>query len=466
MHFRHPVRLLLFAGLVVHVGVVMTARSRTNSIDGFAFRSLDGTEFYRLAQNLAERGEFTDLPDTPAKPNTWRTPGYPAFLAVCITVLGDSPAVLIGIQQILAILNVILLYLVARKGIGEARAVVAGLFFLVEPFHLFYSLWLLSTTLFVTFVLLVWIVWQRVLASDQARWVALLGLLTGLTILIRPLALLVAPALLVGLLVAKVRGPMSRAAPNRTLAPWLAATIFAIACFAPVGGWMLRNHRVAGHFGLSDQGGVVLAYFKCAEVELWRQGRAADRYLETSLSEDRLNEPHTVWDEIDKDLRKKFPSLSEEQRESLGWRTLAQGNQSEVSSFAVSEALKEVAVSRLIAHPFSTALCYLVRCGSTLTFPLNLAIFPPTGIETNRFIAAGMGWLYLVLCCIALARLLRGRLTLAQAYFPLAVTIALLLATTPQIDPRFRVPLIPLLIFMALLPRPVRPDAPSPEAQA
>ena len=55
-----------------------------------------------------------------------------------------------------------------------------------------------------------------------------------------------------------------------------------------------------------------------------------------------------------------------------------------------------------------------------------------------------MGWLYLTLSLIA------------QAYFPLAVTIALLLAATPQIDPRFRVPMIPLLVFMAMLQRPGR----------
>ncbi len=71
----------------------------------------------------------------------------------------------------------------------------------------------------------------------------------------------------------------------------------------------------------------------------------------------------------------------------------------------------------------------------------------------NRIVAAGMGWLYLSLTVIAFVRLIRGRMTFAHAYFPLAVLMALLLTTAPQLDPRFRVPMIPLLVFMAMLPR-------------
>ena len=47
--------------------------------------------------------------------------------------------------------------------------------------------------------------------------------------------------------------------------------------------WMTRNRIAAGHFALSDQSGVVVAYFKATEVVLWREGRTGDRYLETSL---------------------------------------------------------------------------------------------------------------------------------------------------------------------------------------
>lgn len=215
---------------------------------------------------------------------------------------------------------------------------------------------------------------------------------------------------------------------------------------------MTRNHSLAGHFALSHQGGVVLAYFKATEVVLWRDGRTADRYLETALDPAKAGLPHAVWEEIDARLRSRFPSLPEDERAALQWRNLAQGNKTTTDSFAVSQALSEIGRSFLLASPVTTAMCYLVRCGSILTFPLNLALKPPAGVEVDRLVSAMKGVVYLLLCLGVLARILRGRLTFEQVYFPLACVLALLLATTPQIDPRFRVPMIPLLLVVALLP--------------
>ncbi len=105
-------------------------------------------------------------------------------------------------------------------------------------------------------------------------------------------------------------------------------------------------------------------------------------------------------------------------------------------------------------EPLSTLACCFVRCFSILTFPLNLAISPPAEpYAPDRLMAAAKGGIYLVLLMGVLARLLVERLPLEQIYFPLACTLALLLASTPQLDPRFRVPMIPLLLFVALLPR-------------
>jgi hypothetical protein len=37
-------------------------------------------------------------------------------------------------------------------------------------------------------------------------------------------------------------------------------------------------------------------------------------------------------------------------------------------------------------------------------------------------------------------------------FFPVASALALLAAATPQVDPRFRVPMIPMLLLLAFLP--------------
>ena len=59
-----------------------------------------------------------------------------------------------------------------------------------------------------------------------------------------------------------------------------------------------------------------------------------------------------------------------------------------------------------------------------------------------------------VILCLAVAwALLRSGREFKHLYFPVACTVALLAATTPQMDPRFRAPIIPLLLLMAMLPR-------------
>ncbi len=444
--------ILLLSAIVVHASVLCFAKVRTGRIDTFAFDSLDAGEYYRLARNLADHATFSQEEAPPLTLDTWRTPGYPMVLAGLMIVIGDSPTAVIVVHQLLAILSVWLLFHLARRWMSDRRALIVALLFLVEPYHLFYSLWLLATTVFVTLLLLTWLVWQRAVDTGRPVWIALLGLLTGFLVLVRPVAALVPAVVLAGLLVVVLR--WRRGTVNeRPFGPsWTSVPIFAAACALVVGSWMLRNQVQFGYFALSDQSGVVLAYFKGAEVELWRQGRTADRYVETSLNENKRDAPHPTWEKIDEQLRAKMTSLPADINETLRWPNLAQGNKTQADSFAISNALREIGVSTLSASPLSAMVCYFVRCGSILTFPLSLAINPPRDDHASRSARLAKGLPYLLLCVWVVVRLLRHRLALTQVYFPLVIVAALLMTSTPQLDPRFRVPMIPLLLLVALIP--------------
>jgi hypothetical protein len=218
-----------------------------------------------------------------------------------------------------------------------------------------------------------------------------------------------------------------------------------------IGAWMSRNHLVAGRFALSSQGGVVLAYFKATECVLWREGRAHDRYLETSLHPAQAQFTHRVWEGIDAELRAVFADESPERRAQLTWPNLTQGNRTDLDSFDISRGLSAIGRRHLLEDPISTLACCTVRCGSILTFPLNLALRPPAHVPTSRVRSAMLGTLYLVAACAVLFRLVTRRFAYRDAFFPLACLVALLLATTPQCDPRFRVPMIPLLVVLLVM---------------
>ncbi len=448
---RRPLLRLLVASLAVHSCVLAAVHARTGRVDGHAFSSLDCGEYYGIARNVLDHGTFSRDAAAPLKADTWRTPGYPLFLALVMSILGKSPTMLIAAQQLLSILNVLLLFQVARGLMGDRRATVAALLFLCEPYHLFYSTWLMSTTLFVTVVMLSWYAWQRAIERRRWTWFACLGLSCSVAVLVRPVGVLIPIAILGGVLwttwpwrQANRTDPTSRLGRHGTLA-------FVVALLIPCGTWMLRNHMVAGRFAMSDQGGVVLAYFKATEVVLWQQGRTADRYVETSLDPAKADLPHTVWEQIDVRLKARLAGLSEDRRVTLNWPNLAQGNKTAVDSFEISRALAGIGWSYLADSPLSTAACYLTRCGTILTFPLNLAMRPDEGTASGRLSRALIALPYLLLCMVVALRLVQRWPAYNGIFFPIACTVALLLASTPQVDPRFRVPMIPMLIFVALL---------------
>lgn len=471
MRPARPVLYLVVAAVAVHAVVLLVTHVQSGGIAACAFRSLDATEYYRIAQNVVAHGTFSQGQAPPLTPDTWRTPGYPAFLAAAMLVVGDSPSGLVLVQQALSVFNVALVFWLARPWMSDRRAALAALLFLVEPYHLYYSLWLLATTVFTTTLLLAWWAWHRALEARRVTWLALPAMLVGGLVLVRPVASLVPLALLPGLFIwalrrrtgqtpdrgqAEVPSAGRRASDHQAPAGrrrlWLGLAVWVACCGAAPTLWMTRNLALAERFSLSDQGGVVLAYFKAAEVELWRQGRARERYLETTLDPARADARHTVFEGIDAHLRDRFTHLDDEIRSTLRWPNLAQGNRTSVDSFEVSDALADIGWSYLTEAPFGTAVCCLLRCGSILTFPLSLALDPPEGLTVHRGRSAVLGCLYLALVVCVAVRLVRGGLGFASAYFPLAVTLALLAATTPQVDPRFRVPMIPLLIVLALLP--------------
>ncbi len=449
---HRPFLYLLIVAVFVHGCALAAVYRATGRIDTFAFRSLDSQEYYQIARNVAEHGTFSQSTEPPRRPDTWRTPGYPLFLAGVMLVGGGAVSTLIAAQQILGVLNVLLLYGITRRQISDRRAIVVAWLFLMEPYHLYYSMWLMATTLFLTLLLITWLIWQIAAERRQGRWFLLLGVSAGLLILVRPVAILIPPVLLVGLLwrAWQRRGLLASAEPSAGTGRFALSYVLGVAVV--LSPWLIRNQVVAGHFALSDQSGVVLAYFKATEVVLWGEGRADDRYAETSLDPNRAEEPHTVWDRIDAELPGRLTGLTEQQRLALNWRNLAQGNRTTVDSFELSRALRGIGLSYLAARPFSTLTCYLTRCGSILTFPMNLAFRPPKGTEPARLRSALLAGPYVLLFLGVVAGLVRRRFDYDAAFFPLACTVALLLATAPQIDPRFRVPMIPLLILLALLP--------------
>lgn len=191
----------------------------------------DANEYNALAHNLADRHCYSVLPD--CEPATFRTPGYPLFLAAIYQAGGGNRAVRL-VQFVLHALTAYLLYETAILYFSESVALVAALLYAtflplaVSPLYL-----MPETVATAATVATVW-------AGSKLpgwRWAILFGVLGGSAYVVRPTLVLLPVGIGLGLLA-------TRRAPFRQL---LAAGLACIAVLAPM---VARNSAVEHRFTL------------------------------------------------------------------------------------------------------------------------------------------------------------------------------------------------------------------------
>ncbi len=163
----------------------------------------DGIEYRLLAQNVLEHASFSNQTGPPYEASVFRTPGYPALVALSELLPGDSFVWLRALQLGLVAVSAAVAYrigvLLAGRRVGQIACILLLTYMpllWLTRYHL--SEVLASTLVLVLILMLVRISCQR---FPPARRVLLgLGVIFGLTILVRPnhagLLLLIVPALL------------------------------------------------------------------------------------------------------------------------------------------------------------------------------------------------------------------------------------------------------------------------------
>jgi hypothetical protein len=525
---RYTLAALILAAILAQVLAMASVRHLRGDVAAYAFQSPDAAEYLNLARGIAWHGQYTPCDASGralAGPDTWRTPGYPLFLALPIRVAGDSPLALLMAQQLLAAATVPLLWLVLRPLTRPRWAILAALAWCLDPFRLYYSLWLMSETLF-TFVLLLacWL-WVRrasglgvespsatsqfsVLSSQSSRPATssirnlkfeirdsfLLGLLAGLLVLIRPIALPLPLLAIAGVAIVNWRAargrreaspdhwcenPFSHPAPagipsrdpaparrhpksevrNRLFPGVLACSLGVVAALAP---WLLRNRVLTGHLAISQQSGASLAYHKVVDIVLWSEGRPQYRFDPDATAE--------VRDRIDQRVRREWPArygpLTNRQLETLTWHNLNFGKPVAVDPFKASSMLWSVGLHMLADRPWATLKCFAVQGLFMLIFPLGLVLWPPAGsgsaplsmilggkgLLAAKVIPAALGAAYAALTFWIVVRLVIAAVhrRWPAGLFAFWPALAMFVFSLPSEDPRFRLPLIPLFWILAV----------------
>jgi hypothetical protein len=199
---RDPrVRAVLTLALIIRLAIV----GYLAVYPGGIFAKGDSRDYLQLAQNLYYYHAFAQADRRPEMirklvvpqgvegkkvalaPEIYRTPGYPLFLAFFYS-LSANPLLAVAAQSLLSLLAVWLTVLLMARLFRPESAWMAGLLAAIEPLSLIYSHELMSDSLFTLLILATVFLFFRLLDGGPRPLVAAIlgGLFLGLAMLTRP----------------------------------------------------------------------------------------------------------------------------------------------------------------------------------------------------------------------------------------------------------------------------------------
>jgi 4-amino-4-deoxy-L-arabinose transferase-like glycosyltransferase len=259
---RRIVLLAVVVGLALRVAWIFYAARQPAGLH-------DPVLYLHLAQSLA-RGDGYRYP---SGPTAYYPVGYPAILALGFWLMQHSPfpdhwiAAAMGLNLFFSTASIALAAVLARRLVGPWVGAVTAVIVALFPSLIGHSALILTETTFnfaflLALVVLCWHPWDR-RAPSWGRLVAF-GVLFGISIEIRPIALLVVPMVLIALW----RKGERRLALQRfgvvlgtvlvVLAPWTIRNAVVMHAFLPIGSTtgdnlcVGNNPDAEGHFELPD----------------------------------------------------------------------------------------------------------------------------------------------------------------------------------------------------------------------
>jgi 4-amino-4-deoxy-L-arabinose transferase-like glycosyltransferase len=227
-------RELLLVGVAAALGLAI----RLGYVAATGDHVLAGDEIeYDIEGRLIAAGNWfwTTTPYGVAHESIWKAPGYPAWVGVWYSLLGQDPDRVLLVQTLLGPVTILFTWLLARRLFGPRVAIAAAFLVALHPFA-----WLADARLFPESLATPLTLGVLLLVLDRepsARRAGAAGALIGLLALVRPSSLW----LLAGAVTALAMGGERR----RALAAAALCVGVALLVVAP---WTYRNHEVAGAF--------------------------------------------------------------------------------------------------------------------------------------------------------------------------------------------------------------------------
>ncbi|MBX3102467.1 MAG: hypothetical protein KF690_08170 [Bacteroidetes bacterium] len=202
----------------------------------------DSIQYLTLADNLLNRGIFSQQYQPPWLPDTQRTPGYPVWLAL----MGLQIPVILVVQHLLVLLSAWWLYGTLRMHAPKEVAIAVGWLWAFLPYPALFASSVLTEALFIP--LLIGLIYLFALPGISLGRSIAGGLVGAVLVLVKPLGLVVCLGLAGFEMLQKKR--------RRYAVIWIGLVLLLL---LP---WQYRVWQLAGQWSLSTGGSITTVYGK------------------------------------------------------------------------------------------------------------------------------------------------------------------------------------------------------------
>jgi hypothetical protein len=225
----------------------------------------DSLGYVTLAENLGAGRGFSTATGPPWTPNTFRTPGYPAFIAFVAALLPRWPvdvAVITVQSGLVLVAGVALLRLASRLGLDTRSRLAMSAVLALDPVAVGLCAMVLSETLFGTLFAIALLLWVTTLQDRRPLTAFLAGVSVGCLALVRPVAayLWAGPVFTLVL------------APGRRARRWALAGLVVAGASCATAPWLLRNHGLGAGFSVSSMSRKQMIEWQAAIIESRARG--------------------------------------------------------------------------------------------------------------------------------------------------------------------------------------------------
>ena len=276
--------------------------------------SPDSHLYLQLANNLAEFFEFSRDAQTPFAPEVFRTPGYPAFLAV-LRILGMHSAYwAVFWQEIIYLACVLIFFWYGRALFYQNIIRISVLFMLVEPGGLAYPKEIFTEVLFLPWITSGLLAIGYYLRFFKIRYLIFAGLLFGAGAMVRPGVIYLPVVIATVLLVSELKSRKS----------WWRAGVFLLTFALSLSPWLIRNYYHFGKVFMSGQQSNMLVNFHAPIVLRAAKGWSFEigyEYMreQVALAEQKkqmqLNRPLSTVEKFELEQRTAFQELAKYPKE-------------------------------------------------------------------------------------------------------------------------------------------------------